>query len=92
MIPFSSKRGGEPMPKRIELPEDKYKRTVLARIEYECNVRGISQEQQRLIAQMSKTTFCKRRKDPGLFRLDDLIRFSKKLKIPVSVLLSEEPI
>lgn len=76
------------MPKLIKSPEDEYKRNLILRIRYECDLRGIDIEQQRNIAQMSQTTYDKRRHNPGLFTVDQLLRFSNRLKIPIWELLN----
>lgn len=77
------------MPKLLPLPEDKYKRQVVANIEYQCNIRGINKEHQRLILQCNPNTLRTKIKDPGKFTLDDLIRLAKKLKVPVTDFFKE---
>lgn len=75
------------MPKRLSLPDDKYKRNLVARIEYHCTIRGITREHQRIIVRCSPATMCRRLSDPGTFTLDELIRLANELKIPVWELL-----
>lgn len=78
------------MPKIIAKPEDKFKRFLISNIEYQCSIRGISREEQSVIARCSHTTYNTRRKDPGKFTVDELLNFAKKLKIPIWELLKEE--
>lgn len=78
------------MPKMIAKPEDKIKRLLISNIEYECSIRGISRERQRLITQCSQPTYNKKRKDPGNFTVDELLRFAKKFNIPVEKLFMEK--
>ncbi len=78
------------MPKIIPKQEDRYKRFVISNIEYQCNIRGISQEAQMIVSRCSKSAYYQRRKDPGKFTLDQLIRLSNKLKIPLWKLLKED--
>ncbi len=77
------------MPKLITPPEDKLKKSVLANIEYQCKLRDISTEEQRIIARCSLPTYNRKRKDPGKFTLDELIRLATKFKMSVSELLKE---
>ncbi len=78
------------MPKVLPRPEDKFKNFLLANIEYQYKLRGISQEEQRLVARCSKSTYRLIRLDPGKFTLEQLIRISKKLNIPLWKLLKED--
>ena len=78
------------MPKLIPKPTDKLKRLVLANLDYECSLRGISKEEMRLITRCSEPTYNKKRKDPGEFTLNELMRFADKLKIPVADLFKEK--
>lgn len=78
------------MPKILPLPKDKFKRFVISNIDHQCNLRGISREEQRIVTQCSTTTYNRRRKNPGEFTLDELSRIANKLKIPVWELLKEE--
>ena len=39
--------------------------------------------------QISESTYFKRKREPGSMRVDELLRLSNKLKIPVSVLIGE---
>ncbi len=78
------------MPKRIARPKDKYKRFIISRLEYECDVRGITIEHQRAIARKTQAPYDERRKDPGKFTLDELLRFANKLKIPLWELLKPD--
>ena len=78
------------MPKLIKNPEDKKKNLLITRIDYECNLRGIEIEQKRAIAQMSQTTFDKRRHDPGKFTINEILRFCDRLKIPIWELLKPD--
>lgn len=78
------------MPKIIPKPKDKYKRLLISRLEYECNVRDITIEHQRVIARKSQGSYDARRKDPGKFTVDELLRFSEKLKIPIWELMKPD--
>ena len=78
------------MPKLIPKPKDKYKRFIISRLEYECNMRDISIEHQRVIARKSQAPYDERRKDPGKFTIDELLRFCEKLKIPLWELLKPD--
>lgn len=80
------------MPKVLKPPDDKKKKLLLSNIEYECSVRGINRERQRLIAQCSLPTYNKKRKDPGNFTVDELLRFAAKLNIPIEALFMERTI
>lgn len=77
------------MPKMIKPPEDKVKNLLISNIEYECSIRGISREQQRLIVQCSQPTYNTKRKNPGKFTVDDLLKLAKKLNIPIEKLFTE---
>lgn len=80
------------MPKRIQKPNDKLKCLIISNIEYECSLRGIEQKEQHIIARCSEPTFNKKRKDPGKFTINDLIRFASRLKIPLIDLLQEREV
>lgn len=71
-------------------PKDKFKNFVLSNIEYQYKLRGISQEEQRLIARCSRSTYRLIRLDPGKFTLEQLIDIANKLKIPLWKLLKED--
>lgn len=75
------------MPKQISLPKDKYKRSLVAKIEYHSTIKGMTREHQRIIVRCSSATLCKRLNDPGTFTLDELIRLANEFKIPVWELL-----
>lgn len=75
------------MPKLLQKTEDKFKRIVLANIEYQCEIKGISREEQRVLLRCSQPTFNRKRKDPGNFTLNELMRLASRLKISVSKLL-----
>lgn len=76
------------MPKKIPRPKDKYKHSLISRLECACDLRGIDIQHQRVIARKSQTTYDDRRKDPGKFTLDELLRFATHLKVPVWDLLN----
>ena len=75
------------MPKLIPKPEDDYKRKVIANISYQCAIRDINKEHERLIVQCSLPTLNNKLRDPGKFTLEELMRLSKKFKMPVWELL-----
>lgn len=77
------------MPKVLKPPEDKEKKILLANIDYECYLRGINKERQRLITQCSTPTLNKKRKDPGFFTVDELLRFARKFNIKIETLFME---
>lgn len=78
------------MSKVMPKPKDKYKRFLISNIEYQCSLRGIDTCQQRIIARCSKSTYDRRRKDPGCFTVDELIRLSHKIGVPLWKLFKEE--
>lgn len=78
------------MPKRMPRPKDKYKRSVIIKIEHLFELRDISVEGQRSIARCSQTAWNDRRRDPGWFRLDEIIRLAKKLGVQPWELLKPE--
>lgn len=78
------------MPRTITKPEDKVKRLLISNIEYECSLRDISRKRQCLIAQCSQPTYDKKRKDPGNFTVDELLRFANKFNIPIEKLFVEK--
>ena len=78
------------MPKRMARPKDAYKRSVISKIEYLFDLKGIQPEGQAVIARCSKTAWNDRRRDPGWLRLDELIRLSKNLGIEPWELLKPE--
>ncbi len=90
IVTAAKRKRGENMPKKITRPKDKYKHFVIERIEHECDLRGISNEHQRLIAMKSQSAYDIRRKDPGKFTFDELLRFSRKLRIPIWELLKPD--
>lgn len=71
-------------------PKDKFKNFVLANIEYQYKLRGISQGEQQIIARCSRSTYRLIRLDPGKFTLEQLINIANKLKIPLWKLLKED--
>lgn len=77
------------MPKLLKPPDDKVKKLLISNIEYECSIRGISRERQRLITQCSQPTYNKKRKDPGNFTVDELLRFANKFNIKIESLFME---
>lgn len=77
------------MPKTIAKPEDKTKRLLISNIEYECSVRDINRKRQRIIAQCSQPTYDKKRKDPGEFTVNELLRFAKKFNMLIEDLFKE---
>jgi hypothetical protein len=78
------------MPKRIQAPKDKYKRELIARINYNCDIRGITREHLQIYVRCSRATLCRRISDPGTFTLDELIRLADKLNIPIWELLKPD--
>lgn len=70
----------KPLPK----PKEKEKRQILANLEYECTTRGIDDERLRVVLMCSPATLRSRRKNPGEFSIDELLRIQNKLKIPIS--------
>lgn len=77
------------LPRVLKLPEDKVKKLLISNIEYECSIRDISRERQRLITQCSQPTYDKKRKDPGEFTVNELLRFAKKFNVPIESLFLE---
>lgn len=77
------------MPKLIAKPDDKLKRVLITNIEYECSIRDINTKRQLLIAQCSQPTYDKKKKDPGKFTVEELLRFANKFQIPIEKLFME---
>ena len=75
------------MPRIGRDSNEKYKRLLIAKINYYCDVRGVTKEHQRVIVRCSTSTLCRRFKNPGTFTLDELIRLANKLNIPIWELL-----
>lgn len=78
------------MPKRMPRPKDRYKKSVIIKIEHLFELRDISTEGQAIIARCSKTAWNERRRDPGWLRLDEIIRLANKLGIEPWELLKPE--
>ena len=78
------------MPKRIARPKDAYKRSIIIKIEHLFELRDIPPEKQRIIARCSQTAWNDRRRDPGWFRLDELISLARKLGMQPWELLKPE--
>ena len=76
------------MPKLIPRPEDKYKNHVINNIEYLCKEKNVTLEKARVVVGCSKPTFNCKRKNPGKFTLDELMRLAKLLHVQVSELLT----
>ena len=80
------------MPKLITKSEDKVKRLLISNLEYECSIRGIDLKRQTIIAQCTLPTYNKKRKDPGNFTVNELLRFANKLNIKIETLFMEKQI
>ncbi len=75
------------MPKIIPKPKDEYKRKLIANINHYFDLADLSLEEQRIICRCSPSTYASRRKDPGKFTLDELLRISAKLKMSIDELV-----
>lgn len=77
------------MPKLIKQPEDKRKNMLQANINYLCEITGTTAESLKISARLSDYQYCQRRKDPGKYTYDELLRIAKKLHTSVADLMIE---
>ena len=81
------RKAGEIMPKLIKPPEDKEKNILQSNIEYLCKMQGVSAKSLSATAQLSDYQYRQRRKDPGNYTYDNLLRIAKRLHTTVADLL-----
>ena len=77
------------MSKPIPPPNEKELRALQAKIEYLCEVQGVSAEALRLSARLSPYQYRERRKNPELYTFGDLRKIAKRLHTSASKLLED---
>ncbi len=75
------------MPIPISPPKEKELRAVQAKIEYLCEIQGVSAEALRLAARLSPYQYRERRKNPELYTFGDLRKIANRLHTTVIKLL-----
>lgn len=80
------------MSKLKKPPEEIQNREIIARIAYGKHEMQITNLDLSKTALVSPPTYYEKLKNPGEFTLDQLRRISKKLHMPLMVLLGEAPI
>lgn len=77
------------MPKLLKSPEDKNKRVLQSNINYLSNLQGVTEKNLKATARLSDYQYRERKKDPGKYTYDELLKIAKKFHTTVAELTLE---
>lgn len=74
------------MPRVRKNPDDELKKVISTNINYEADKMGLDKETKEITFHLRDGTLNNKMKDPGKFKVDELMRFSKKVNVPIGEL------
>lgn len=75
------------MSRTLPLPDNEYKRELVSEMSFLLDSRGIPLKKQQEVFNIGYSTYIRRRKDPGKYKIDELLNMCEKLDVDLCDLL-----